>query len=116
MDKAIKKRSLELVTSHSSGHKLSDQVWRYNVKKFLKYSKNYIWKFMQVNSWLNYSTSICPLESGKCRKEGKKLQEIEYLEYKKSFLDEIKNIFQFLKGYHYKWKNRNLIKNSTHKL
>ena len=38
----------------------------------------------------NQSTSICPFESGKCRKEGKKLQKLEYLENEKSFLDEIK--------------------------
>ena len=42
---------------------------------------------------INYSTSICPFESGKCGKEGKKLQKFEYLENEKSFLDEIKNIF-----------------------
>ena len=28
-----------------------------------------------------------PFESGKCGKEGKKLQKIEYLEKEKSFLD-----------------------------
>ena len=42
---------------------------------------------------INYSTSISPFESGKCGEEGKKLQKCEYLENKKSFLDEIKNIF-----------------------
>ena len=42
---------------------------------------------------INYFTSICPLESGKCGKEGKKSQKFEYLENEKSFLDEIKNIF-----------------------
>ena len=41
----------------------------------------------------NYSTSICPFESGKCGKEGKELQKFEYLENEKSFSDEIKNIF-----------------------
>ena len=41
----------------------------------------------------NYSTSICPFESGKCGKEEKKLLKFEYLKNKKSFLDEIKNIF-----------------------
>ena len=35
----------------------------------------------------DYSTSICPFESGKCGKEGKKLQKSEYLENEKSFLD-----------------------------
>ena len=42
---------------------------------------------------INYSTSICPFKSGKCGKEGKKLQKFKYLENKKSFLGEIKNIF-----------------------
>ena len=42
---------------------------------------------------INYCTSICPFESGKCGKEGNKLQKIEYLEKEKNFLDEIKNIF-----------------------
>ena len=63
MDKVIKnKRDLELVTSHSSGYKLSskyafirymlsDQVWWCNVNQFLNNSKNYICKFMQVNWW-----------------------------------------------------------------
>ena len=40
----------------------------------------------------NYSTSICPFESGKGGKEGEELQKFEYLENEKSFLDEIKNI------------------------
>ena len=43
---------------------------------------------MQANS-----TSICPLESGKCGEEGKEIQKFEYLENEKSFLNEIKNIF-----------------------
>ena len=42
---------------------------------------------------INYSTCICPLQSGKCRKEGDKLQKIEYLEKEKSFLNEKKIIF-----------------------
>ena len=42
---------------------------------------------------INYSTSICPFLSGKCGKEGKKLQKFEYLKNEKSFLDEIKNTF-----------------------
>ena len=46
-----------------------------------------------IHDIINYSTSICPFESGKCGKEGKKLQKIEYLENEKSFLDEIKNTF-----------------------
>ena len=50
---------------------------------------------MQDNLWHKYSTSICPFESGKCEKEGKKLQKFEYLENKKNFFDEIRNISQF---------------------
>ena len=46
-----------------------------------------------VHDIINYSTSICPFESGKCGKEGKKLQKFEYLENEKSFADEMKNIF-----------------------
>ena len=46
---------------------------------------------------INYSTSICPFESGKCGKEGKKLQKFEYLENEKSFFDEIKTFFSLVK-------------------
>ena len=42
---------------------------------------------------INYSTSICPFESGKCGKEGKKSQKFEYLENEKGFLDELKKKF-----------------------
>ena len=42
---------------------------------------------------INYSTSICPLEPGKSGTEEEKIQNCEYLENKKSFLDERKNIF-----------------------
>ena len=49
---------------------------------------------------INYSTSICPFESAKSGKEEEKIQIFGYLENEKSFLDEIKSIFQFLKGYH----------------
>ena len=45
-----------------------------------------------VHDIITYSTSICPFESRNCGKEGKKLQKFEYLENKKSFLDEIKKI------------------------
>ena len=49
--------------------------------------------YKSIQDIINYSTSICPFESGKCGKEEKKLQKIEYLENQKSFLDEIKIIF-----------------------
>ena len=41
-----------------------------------------------IHDVINYSTSICPFESGKGRKEGKKLQNFAYFENEKSFLDE----------------------------
>ena len=47
-----------------------------------------------IHDIINYSTSICSFECGKCEKEQEKLQKFEYLENEKSFLDEIKNIFQ----------------------
>ena len=48
---------------------------------------------MQPNLWhLNYSFFIWLFESGKCWKEGTKLQKFEYLENEKSVLDEIKSI------------------------
>ena len=47
---------------------------------------------------INYSTSICPFESGKCRKEGQKFQKFEYLKNEKSFLDEIKTFSIVFEG------------------
>ena len=46
-----------------------------------------------IQDIINYSTYICPIVSGKCGKEAKKLQKFEYLENDKSFLDELKNTF-----------------------
>ena len=46
-----------------------------------------------IHDIINYSTSICPFEYGKCREEEEKLQKFEYLEKEKSFLYGIKNIF-----------------------
>ena len=81
---------------------LSDQVWCCNIKQFLSYSKNYTCEFMQTNSWHhNNSISICSFESGKCGKEAEKIQ---YLENKKSFLDQIKNIFHSFWREGYEWK------------
>ena len=51
-----------------------------------------------IHDIMNYSTSICPFESGKCGKEGKKLQKFEYLVNENSFLDEIKNFFIVFEG------------------
>ena len=37
-----------------------------------------------IHDIINYSTSICPFESGKCGKEEEKLHKFEYLENEKS--------------------------------
>ena len=130
MDKVIKnKRGLELVTValqvtkqvHKNffiSYTLSDQVWWCNIKWFF-------WVIRKITSAnlskpihdiINYSPSICPFESGKCGKEGEKLQNFKYLKNKKSFLDEIKNIFHSSWRDNIWWKNKNFIKNSRHKL
>ena len=49
-------------------------------------------------------------------RKGKKIQKPEYLENVKSFFDEIKNIFHSFGRAIILWKNKNLIKNSGHKL
>ena len=36
-----------------------------------------------IHDIINYPTTICPFESGKCEEEGKKLQKIEYLKERK---------------------------------
>ena len=54
---------------------------------------------MSNHDIINYSTSICPFESGKCGKEGDKLQKMKYLEDEKCFFDEIKkSIFILFEG------------------
>ena len=74
----------------------------YYVTKFDEIIKSGFWVILKITSAnlckpiydiINYSTSLCPFESGKCGKEGKKSQKFEYLESKKRFLDEMKNIF-----------------------
>ena len=55
-------------------------------------------------------------ESGECGKEEKKLQNFEYLENEKSFLNEIKNILHSFWRAIIWWKNKNMIKNSEQKL
>ena len=60
-----------------------------------------------IHGIIDYSTSICPFESGKCGKEVKKLQKFEYLKNKKSFLDEIKNILIVFEGLSFDEKIKN---------
>ena len=69
-----------------------------------------------IDDIINYPTSICPFKAENCGKEGKKLQKFEYLKNKKIFLDEIKNLFYSFSKAIIWWKNKNLIKNSGHKL
>ena len=93
----------ELVTSPSSGYETSSNIFLYALyiiwaslmmKQFYSYSKNYISKFMKVNSWhhklFHFHLSFW---IWKVPKERKKLQKFEYLENEKSFLDEIKKTF-----------------------
>ena len=61
---------------------------------------------------INYSTTICLFKSGNCGKEAEKLQKCEYLQNEKSFLGEMKNIFQ--KRTTIWWKSKSLIKSSQH--
>ena len=53
-----------------------------------------------VHGIINYSTSICHFESGKCGKEGKKIQKF----------------FIVFEGLSFDEKNKHLIKNTGHKL
>ena len=50
-----------------------------------------------IHDIINYSTSICSFESGKCGKEEENLQKFEYLKNEKSFLDE-KTFFAVFEG------------------
>ena len=89
------KMGLELMASHSSGsqnflisYKLSDQVWWWNIKRFLSHSKIYTNKFMPVKSWHWKLFHLhLPFWIWKVWNKGEKLQKFEYLENKKSFLD-----------------------------
>ena len=97
----------------------------YYLTKFDDVIQSCFWVILKITSVnfckpiydiINYFTSIFPFESGKCGKEGEKIQKFEYLKNKKSFLDEIKNIFHSFRRAIISWKNKNLIKNSGHKL
>ena len=100
MAKLIKDKScLELVTSHTSGY-----LWNKfkNIPLFVIY---YLTKFddvmwssfivipkitsvnlcKSIHDIINYSTSIYPFESGKCGKEGKKLQNLNISRMKRAF-------------------------------
>ena len=54
-------------------------ICQHSLKLFLSYSKNYIYRFMQANSWHHKLFHFHLLfESEKCGKEVKKLQKFEY--------------------------------------
>ena len=70
-----------------------------------------------IHGITNYSTSICLFESRKFGKEGKKShKKNKFLENNKRFLDEIKNIFHSFSWATIWQKNKNLIKNTRHKV
>ena len=103
MAKVIKnKRGVELVICSSLGHETSSEKFLYLYIIWLSFSvipkitSGNLCKL--IHGIINYSTSICLFESGKCGKEGKKSQKFEYLKNEKSFLDEIKIIFHSFKG------------------
>ena len=120
------KRGVELVTSRFWGYETSSEKFLYYYRtKFGNIISSGFWvipKIILSNFWklihgiINYSISICPFVSGECGKEGEKLQKIEYLKNKNSFLDKIKNTFHTSWRVVIRWKNENLIKNSRHKL
>ena len=56
------------------------------------------WDHCQILAIRNIWHAASRVESGKCGKEGEKLQKFEYLENEKSFLDEIKTFFIFFEG------------------
>ena len=60
-----------------------------------------------IHGIIKYSTSIYPFESGKCGKEGEKIQKFEYLKIEKSFLDEIKPFFIVFEGLSFGAKIKN---------
>ena len=90
---------------------LSDQVWWCNIKQFSSYSKNYIWKFMQTNSWhhklFHFHLSFWIWKVWKGRE---RITETWISWERKELFDEIKHIFySFLRALIW-WKNKNLIK------
>ena len=78
---------------------LSDVVSRCNKNQVLiipKITSTYLCK--PIHDIINYSTSVCLFESEKFGKEGEILQNVEYLESKKSFLDGKKTFFIVFEG------------------
>ena len=95
----------------------SDQVWWSNIKRLLSCFKNCICKFMQANSWhhklIHFYLSFCTWRKWKGRE---KLQKFEISQERKELFDEIKDTFHSFGRATIWCKNKNLIKNSGHKL
>ena len=87
-------------TSDQSLFRLQNKFWNipllvmYYLNKFDDVIKSGCWVILKVASAnlckpihdvINYSTSICPFESGNCGKEGKTSQKIDYLGKKRAF-------------------------------
>ena len=49
--------------------------------------------YKSIQDIINYSTSICPFESGKCGNEGEKLQKFEISRTKRAFSMKQKTFF-----------------------
>ena len=97
---------------------LSDQVWWCIIKWFLNYSKNYICKFMEANSWhlkiFHFHLSFSIWKVWKWREKITKIWIFE--EGKELFIwNNKKKIHSFWKAIIW-WKIKNLMKNSRHKV
>ena len=80
---------------------MSDQVWWYNIERFLSYSKIYICKFMQANSWhklFHFRLSFWIWNAWKVREKITKIWISR--ERKELFRWNKKKKSYFLKGYH----------------
>ena len=111
MDKVIRnKRGLELVNSPSSGQETSSEKFLYLlyiIWASLMMQYKAVWVVRKITS-ANLCNSNHDIKLFHFHLsfwiwrvwKGIKSQKCEYRENEKSFSDEIKNIFQFLKGYH----------------
>ena len=77
----MRNKSVELVTNPSSGYKISSVKVPLSVMYFLTKFDDVI----QTGFWVipKNTSLVCPFESGKSGKEGKKLQKAEYLQNKR---------------------------------
>ena len=98
-------------------HERAYQVWWCDIKQFLSFPKIRSANLCKpIHYIVNYSTFICPFESGKCGKARKNYKILNISRTKKAFFNEIKNTFYNLWRAIIWWKNKNLTKNSRHKL